>query len=158
VRKTPRSRYLYAALVARGTSTTKRAGLRPAYEIAIALSLRPLKRYQRYRISVSRPRVRMRKGGGILLDTVVRNRGNMVDPITGSFAVRGQGVTRTAKVRGPLGILPGKRVRLPAAAVRGLRAGRYRATVTVVQANGGRAGRGTISARFRIAKGGRVTR
>lgn len=156
--RSPAQRYLYAALVARGTASSKKAGLRPSYQIAVALSLRPPRARQRYALQSYNPRVRKRKGGGILLDVIVRNRGNMVAPPTGTFTVKGAGVTRTVKLLGRTGILPAKRVRLPAVAVKGLKPGRYTATVSMQQVAGANGGRASARKRFRIAKGGRVTR
>lgn len=155
---TPKKRFLYAALVARGVANSKKAGLRPSYQIAIALSLRPPAARQVFRQRVSAPRVRARKGGGLLIDTIVRNDGNMVTPPSGTYVVRGAGVTRTVRIAPRTGILPAHRVRLPSVTVRGLRAGRYRVTATLRQRTGRNGGLASARKSFRILRGGRVTR
>ncbi|HEX4344635.1 MAG TPA: hypothetical protein VHZ31_03640 [Solirubrobacteraceae bacterium] len=156
LKRTPASHYLYASLVARGVSASKKPGLRPSYQIAIALSLRPPAARQRYRLLASRPRVRKRKGGGVLIDTLVRNRGNMVTPPTGTIVVTRGRATHKATVLGRVGILPNGRVRIPAVAVRGLTIGRYRVKITLQQRSGGNGGRTTASNTFRVLRGGRV--
>jgi hypothetical protein len=158
LKRTPSARYLYATLVARGVSTSKKAGLRPSYQIAIALSLHPPAARQRYRLLASRPRVRKRKGGGVLIDTVVRNRGNMVDPPTGTITVTRSKTKHTAKVPARVGVLPNGRVRIPAVAMRGLKTGSYRVSITLQQRSGRAGGKTTASNTFRIVRGGRVTR
>ncbi|HEY1538250.1 MAG TPA: hypothetical protein VGF63_02550 [Solirubrobacteraceae bacterium] len=130
LKRTPASRYLYASLVARGLSTSKKAGLRPSYQIAIALSLHPPVARQRYRLLASRPRVRKRKGGGVLIDTLVRNRGNVVTPPTGAIVVTRGRATHKATVLGRVGVLPNGRVRIPAVAMRGLTIGKYKVKIT----------------------------
>lgn len=156
LRTMPAKRYLYGALVVHGTVSSRRAGLRPRYQIAVALSLRPPSARQRFRQVVSRPRARSRRGGGVLLDAVVGNRGNMVLPPSGTYTIRGPGLRRSVPIQPRVGVLPGRRVRLPAVVVRGLRAGR-RYTVTVRIGQGSR-GRASATGAFRLARNGRVAR
>ena len=160
LKATPAAHYLYAALVARGVPKTKKSGVRPIYQIAIAVSLRPPASRQRFRQRASSVRVRKRKKGGVLVDVLVRNRGNMVTPPTGTITITRAKTTRTVKIPARVGVLPKGRVRLPAVVVRGLHSGRYRVKVAVQQtkANGQGAGRATATGRFRLTHNGRVTR
>jgi hypothetical protein len=154
---TPAKRYLYAALVARGVASSKKAGLRPAYEIAIALSLKPPTARERFRLTIARPRVRKRRTGGILIDAVVRNDGNMVAPPSGTYTLRGPSA-RSSRIPARVAPLPGHRVRLTTILLKGLRPGRYRATADVRQRAGTRGGHASATTRFGITKGGKVTR
>lgn len=152
---TPAKRYLYAALVARGVATSKKAGLRPAYEIAVALSLRPPVSRQHYSLVLARPRVRKRRTGGVLFDTVVLNRGNMVAPPTGTYTISGPS-KRTARIAPDVAPLPGHRVRLTTILLKGLRAGGYRVTAKVQQRAGAGGGHAAATTRFTITRGGKV--
>jgi hypothetical protein len=88
----------------------------------------------------------------------VRNRGNMVEPPTGTITVTRAKTKRTAKVPARVGVLPNGSVRIPSMAMRGLKTGSYRVSITLQQRAGKAGGKTTASNTFRILRGGRVTR
>ena len=96
---------------------------------------------KRHRLAAGKAAVKRKQ-----LTLLVRTRGNTVDPVTGSVTISGPGGGRSGSVAAQ-SILPNGIVRVPLASTRGLRAGTYRATISLSQ--GGRT-RLTTQKRFRI--------
>jgi hypothetical protein len=141
LRRVPRRRAQYGALVVVGKPTRRRRGINVNYELVSSLRFSPSARARRLSLSVGSARVR---GGTVSL--VVRNRGNTVDPVGGSVSISGSGGSRSGVIAAKA-ILPGARISLPLTSTRGLRRGSYRASVTLTQA-----GRNitSVTRRFRI--------
>ena len=107
--------------------TRGRKGIIPQYRLISTLRLHPSKKRHRLRTGATQVR-----RGQILLP--IRNLGNTIDPIGGTFRLTGPS-SRTGSFK-PIAALPGKLIALNAGRTRGLRKGRYTLHATVTQ--GGR--------------------
>jgi hypothetical protein len=139
LRSVPARRSLYGALDILG-KPRKTSGINIAYRLVSSVRFNPRPGSRRLRLSVG--------GAGVsrsMLRLKVRNRGNTVDPISGSVSISGPSA-RSGGIA-PKPILPGKAIRLPLLSTSGLRRGAYTAFVTLTQA-----GRNMISVtrHFRI--------
>jgi len=137
--RVPAGGSLYGALDVVGKPTRKRTGVNVNYRLVGRLRFNPVTR--RYKLAAGAAAVRKRN-----LTLLVRNRGNTVDPVSGSVRISGPGAGRSGSVAG-VSILPNGLVRVPLTSVRGLRKGTYTAAVTLSQ--GGRK-QLTTRKRFRI--------
>jgi hypothetical protein len=137
----------YGALDVIGRPARRRRGINVAYNLISSLRFNPTSSARRLRLSAGRARVTGR-GRRRALVLQVRNRGNTVEPVGGTVDVSGSGGGRSAGIKGK-SILPGKRINLRLTGLRGLRRGRYTASVTLSQA-----GRNILSVtrRFRITR------
>jgi len=109
------------------TNTKGRKGIIPQYRLISTLRLNPKRK--RHSLRTGGAAIR---GGQILLP--VRNLGNTIDPIGGTYRLSGAG-SRSGSFA-PIKALPGKLIGLSAGSTRCMRKGRYTLTATVVQ--GGR--------------------
>jgi len=108
-------------------NTKGRKGIIPQYRLISTLRLTPS--HKRYKLRTGAAQVR---GGRVILP--VRNLGNTIDPIGGSFRISGPS-SRTGTMAA-IKALPGKLIGLDLGASRGMRKGRYSLSATVMQ--GGR--------------------
>lgn len=138
--RVPSRRSLYGALEVVGKPRRTR-GINVNYRLVSSLRFNPTARSRRLRLSAGAASVRSRT-----LYLSVRNRGNTVDPVGGRVTISGPGAGRVGSVTSR-SILPGKRVRLRVASLRGLRRGSYTASVTLTQA---RRNIVSVTRRFRI--------
>jgi hypothetical protein len=117
---------LYASVEAFGkpTRTKGRKGIIPQYKIVSSMRLNP--RRKSYRLKTGAAQVR---GGSLILP--VRNLGNSIDPVSGTYSLSGAG-SRRGNIAG-MKVIPGKLVGLNLGAVRGLKKGRYTVNATLVQ-------------------------
>jgi hypothetical protein len=118
---------LYGALEIIGLprNAATRKGVVTGYRLIGALRYNPVT--PRYALSASSAKVS--KG---MLVLPIRNTGNTAEPVTGTVRLRGALGTRQSSIRATR-ILPRKRVSVPLASTKGLRAGRYTATVSLRQ-------------------------
>jgi hypothetical protein len=108
-------------------NTKGRKGIIPQYRLISTLRLHPSRK--KYSLRTGAAQVR---GGQILLP--VRNLGNSIDPIAGSYRITGP-TPRNGNFKG-IAALPTKLIALGAGPARGLKKGRYTLNATVTQ--GGR--------------------
>jgi hypothetical protein len=137
--RVPSAGSLFGALDVVGKPVKKRRGVNVNYRLIGRLRFNPVSR--RYRLAAGKAAVKRRR-----LTLLVRNRGNTVDPVTGSVTISGAGGGRSGSIAAQ-SILPNGAVRVPLTTVRGLRAGTYRASISLSQ--GGRT-RLTTHKRFRV--------
>jgi hypothetical protein len=137
--RVPSGGSLYGALDVVGKPTTKRRGVNVNYRLVGRLRFNPASK--RYRLAAGGASAKRRQ-----LTLLVRNRGNTVDAVTGSVTISGPGGGRSGGIAAT-SILPGGAVRVPVSTLRGLRAGTYRASISLSQ--GGRT-RLTTKKSFRI--------
>ena len=137
--RVPSAGSLFGALDVVGKPVKRRRGVNVDYRLVGRLRFNPAAR--RYRLAAGKAGVKRRQ-----LTLRVRNRGNTVDPVGGSVTISGPGGGRSGTIAG-VSILPNGVVRVPLASLRGLRAGAYRASISLSQ--GGRT-RLTTQKRFRI--------
>jgi hypothetical protein len=131
VKAVPSSGSLYGSIETIGLPTgPKKRGITAAYRLISTLRLNPPKARRRLAVRASSPRVR---GRAIVLP--VKNTGNTVSPISGDVRIKGATGTRTDTVR-TSAILPGATVNLGLGSTKGLPAGTYTVSVSLVQ--GGR--------------------
>jgi rRNA maturation protein Nop10 len=109
------------------TKTTGRKGIIPQHRLISKLRLNPTRK--RYGLRTGAAQVR---GGQVLLP--IRNLGNTLDPLGGTFRLSGPS-SRSGSFKA-IAALPGKLVALGAGGARGMKKGRYTLTATVTQ--GGR--------------------
>jgi hypothetical protein len=114
-------------ILGKPTNTRGRKGIIPQYRLISTLRLHPSRKTYRLRTGAAQVR-----GGQVVLP--VRNLGNTIDAIGGSYRITGP-TSRNGNF-GQIKALPGKLVALGAGATRGMRKGRYTLTATVTQ--GGR--------------------
>jgi hypothetical protein len=117
---------LYGSLEVIGRPAKKK-GVNVAYRLIGSLRFNPSKAARKLRLSAGTTRVR-----GRTLSLVVSNRGNTIDPVGGRVVVSGPRGGRSGGISA-VKILPGKRVNVVLMSLRGLRAGRYTAAVTLRQ-------------------------
>jgi hypothetical protein len=131
--RVPSRRSQYGALDIIGKPTRRRRGINVTYNLISSLRFNPTAGARRLRLRAGRVRVSGRGSNRALL-LQVRNRGNTVDPVGGSVDLSGPGGGRSGSISS-MRILPGKMVNLRVASLRGLRRGRYTASITLSQAN-----------------------
>lgn len=126
VRRTPAGS-LYGSVEAFGkpTNTKGRKGIIPQYRIISSLRLNPAKKA--YRLKTGAAQVR---SGALVLP--VRNLGNTIDPVSGTYTLSGAG-SRNGTIAG-VKVIPGKLVGLNLGATKGMKKGRYTVTASLVQA------------------------
>jgi hypothetical protein len=137
--RVPSSGAVYGALDVVGKPAKKRRGVNVNYRLVGRLRFNPTSR--RYKLAAGSAAVKHRN-----LTLLVRNKGNTVDPVTGSVSISGAGGGRSGSISG-VSILPNGLVRVPVASLRGLRKGTYTASISLSQ--GGRK-QLTTRKRFRI--------
>jgi hypothetical protein len=117
---------LYASVEAFGkpTRTKGRKGIIPQYRIVSSLRLNPARRT--FRLKTGAAQVR---GGTLLLP--VRNLGNTIEPVSGTYRLSGAGA-RSGTIAG-VKVIPGKLVGLSLGSARGLKKGSYTVTASLVQ-------------------------
>jgi hypothetical protein len=124
-RTTSGSLYGNVDILGKPVNTKGRRGIIPNYRLVSSLRLHP-----------ARQNVRLRTGAAQLLKgTVVlpvRNVGNTIEPVTGTYRITGP-VARTGAFAA-IRILPTKLVTLGLGATNGLKKGRYTINATLVQA------------------------
>jgi hypothetical protein len=109
------------------TKTKGRKGIIPQYRLISTLRLTPTRKKLGVRTGSAQVR-----GGHVLLP--VRNLGNTIDPIAGSFRISGP-TSRNGNMKA-IKALPGKLIGLDLGATSGMKKGRYTVSATVSQ--GGR--------------------
>lgn len=129
--RVPSRRSQYGALDIVGRPVKRRRGINVAYRLISSLRFNPTARARRLRLSAGSAVVTGR-GSSRAVALRVRNRGNTVDPVGGSVSISGPGGGRSGSISS-MRILPGKRINLRLASLRGLRRGRYSASVTLTQ-------------------------
>jgi hypothetical protein len=122
---------LYGSLEVIGRPARKRPGVNVGYRLVGSLRFNPTRSDRRLKLRAGSARVSGRKGNRSLT-LQVRNNGNTIDPVGGDVVIRGPRGGRSTGIRA-VKILPGKRVSLELASLKGLRAGRYTAAVTLKQ-------------------------
>ena len=131
--RVPSRRSQFGALDVIGKPTRRRRGINVTYNLISSLRFHPTAGARRYRLRAGKARVTGR-GSRRALILQVRNRGNTIEPVGGSFDVSGSGGGRSGGIS-PMRVLPSKLVNLRLASLGGLRAGRYTASVTLSQGN-----------------------
>lgn len=128
VKSVPGAGSLYGSVETIGLPTVKRrSGITAAYRLVSTLRLNPPAARRHLRLRASAPRVR---GRAIVLP--VKNTGNTVSPLTGDVRIKGALGSRTGAIRAT-SILPGSTVDLGLGATKGLPAGTYTVSATLVQ-------------------------
>jgi hypothetical protein len=107
------------------TKTRGRTGIIPQYNLVSSLRLNPRKRTIRLRTGSAQIR-----GRAVILP--IRNLGNTISPVGGSFRISGP-TTRSGNFKS-VGVVPGRLVGLNLTGTRGLKKGRYTVNATVTQA------------------------
>ncbi len=110
-----------------GKPAKKHAGINVAYRLISSLRFNPRASARKLRLGAGSTVVKQR-----VLSLKVRNRGNTVDPVSGSYSLigpRAAGGVISAKP-----ILPGRMIHLRLGSLAGLPKGRYRVTVRLLQA------------------------
>jgi hypothetical protein len=111
-------------ILGKPTNTKGRKGIIPQYRLISTLRLTPARKAYKLRTGAAQLR-----GGRILLP--VRNLGNTIDPVGGSFKISGP-ASRSGAIKA-IAALPGKLVGLDLGAASGLAKGRYTVNATVTQ-------------------------
>jgi hypothetical protein len=129
VKSVPASGSLYGAVETIGlpTAAPKKNGITAAYRLISTLRLNPPTARRHLAVRASPPRL---KGRAIVLP--VKNTGNTVSPVSGDVRIKGALGTRTATVHATP-ILPNSTVDLGLGSTKGLPAGTYTVTVSLVQ-------------------------
>ena len=124
----PSSGSLYGGvdIFGKPTNTRGRKGIIPQYRIISKLRLNPTRKTYRWRTGAAQIR-----GGQVILP--VRNLGNSIDPLGGSYSISGPS-GRSGKMAA-IAAIPGKLVGLSLGSTRGMRKGRYTIAATVTQGN-----------------------
>ena len=130
--RVPAAKSVYGALDAVGTPTKKRKGINVAYRLVSSLRFNPTASTRRLRLKAGKASSTGR-GSSRTLVLAVTNRGNTVEPVTGTVNVSGSGGGRSGGIS-PLRIIPGKRVNLRLVSLAGFSRGNYKASVTLSQA------------------------
>jgi hypothetical protein len=137
----PSRKSLYGALEVVGKPAKKHAGINVTYRLISSLRFNPKASARRLRLGAGSAAVKKR-----VLSLPVRNRGNTVDPVSGSYTLSGPAGARSGVI-GAKPILPGKVVNLRLGSLAGLSKGRYAVTVRLLQAGRIRA---TVTRHFRL--------
>jgi hypothetical protein len=118
---------LYASVEAFGkpTNTKGRKGIIPQYRIISSLRLNPARRTFKLRTGAAQVR-----SGSLILP--VRNLGNTIEPVSGTYTLSGAGA-RKGTIAG-VKVIPGKLVGLSLGSAKGLKKGRYTVSASLVQA------------------------
>src|SRR3954454_3033380 len=118
---------LYASVEAFGkpTNTKGRKGIIPQYRIVSSLRLNPARRTFKLRTGAAQVR-----SGSLILP--VRNLGNTIEPVSGTYTLSGAGA-RKGTIAG-MKVIPGKLVGLNLGAMKGMKKGRYTVTASLTQA------------------------
>lgn len=129
VNSVPKSGSIYGAVetIGQPLGAPKKNGITAVYRLISTLRLNPPASKQRLAVHASSVRV---KGRAIVLP--VKNTGNTVGPVTGDVRIKGPLGTRTGAIRAGH-ILPGSTVDLSLGSTKGLPAGTYTVTVSLVQ-------------------------
>ena len=119
---------LYASvdILGKPTNTKGRKGIIPNYRLISKLRLNPAKKTYKFRTGAAQVR-----SGAIILP--VRNLGNSIDPIGGTFRLSGAG-SKSGNMAA-IAALPGKLVGLNLGSTRGMKKGTYTVNATVKQGN-----------------------
>jgi hypothetical protein len=112
-------------ILGKPVNTKGRKGIIPQYRLISSLRLHPARRSVRLRTGAAQIR-----GGSFLLP--VRNLGNTIEPVGGTYTLRGPG-SRSGSIAA-LRVIPGKLVGLGLGSTRGMKKGRYTITASLVQA------------------------
>ena len=117
---------LYASvdILGKPTKTKGRKGIIPNYRLISKLRLNPARKTYKFRTGAAQVR-----SGTVILP--VRNLGNSIDPISGSFRISGP-ASKSGNMAG-IAALPGKLIGLNLGSTRGMKKGRYTVTATVKQ-------------------------
>jgi hypothetical protein len=118
---------LYAGvdIFGKPTNTKGRKGIIPQYRLISKLRLNAKHKILKWRTGAAQLR-----GGQVILP--IRNLGNTIDPIGGTYRISGpSGRSGTMKA---IAALPGKLIGLNLGATRGMKKGRYNVAATVTQA------------------------
>ncbi|RKQ90681.1 hypothetical protein C8N24_0494 [Solirubrobacter pauli] len=117
---------LYASvdILGKPTNTKGRKGIIPNYRLISKLRLNPAKKTYKFRTGAAQVR-----SGSVILP--VRNLGNSIDPIGGSYRISGPSSKNGNAAA--ISALPGKLVGLNLGSTRGMKKGRYTVTATVKQ-------------------------
>jgi hypothetical protein len=129
VKSVPKSGSLYGAVETTGlpSGPPKKNGITAAYRLISTLRLNPPKAQRRLAVRASSLRL---NGRAIVLP--VKNMGNTVSPVSGDVRIKGALGTRTGAVRASH-ILPGSTVDLGLGSTKGLPAGTYTVSISLVQ-------------------------
>jgi len=138
--RVPARKSLYGALEVVGKPTKKSSGINVAYRLISSLRFNPKAGKRKLRLGAGSTVVKKHA-----LSLKVRNRGNTVDPVSGSYSLSGPGVDGGVIAAKP--ILPGKVIHLRLGSLAGLPKGRYAVTARLVQAGRNRA---TVTRHFRL--------
>jgi len=111
-------------ILGKPTKTKGRKGIIPQFRLVSSLRLNPSRKKLRLRTGAAQIR-----GGAFVLP--VRNLGNTIDPVGGSYRLSGPS-SRSGSMSA-LRVIPGKLVGLNMGSTRGMRKGRYTVTATVMQ-------------------------
>ena len=125
--RVPARKSLYGALEIVGKPAKKHAGINVAYRLISSLRFNPRASARKLRLGAGSTVVKQR-----VLSLKVRNRGNTVDPVSGSYSLTGPRAAGGVISAKP--ILPGKMIHLRLGSLAGLPKGRYRVTVRLLQA------------------------
>ena len=128
LRRVPARRSLYGALDILGKPAKRRKGINVAYRLVSSLRFNPAAGKRKLRLSAGAAGASNRQ-----LTVKVKNRGNTVDPVGGTVSITGPGGGRSGGIQ-PVGIVPGKTVKLKLLSLSGMRKGRYTAAITLAQA------------------------
>ena len=112
-------------ILGKPTKTKGRKGIIPNYHLVSALRLTPKARKVKLRTGAAQIRSRT-----VVLP--VRNLGNTIDPVAGSFRITGP-TARNGNIKA-ISVVPGKLVTLALTGTSGLKKGRYTINATVTQA------------------------
>ena len=134
LRRVPAAKSVYGALDVVGKPTKTGKGINVAYRLVSSLRFNPTASARKLRLKAGKASTSGR-GSSRALVLAVANRGNTVDPVSGTVNVSGSGGGRSGGIA-PLRIIPGKRVNLRLVSLSGFSRGNYKATVTLNQ--GGR--------------------
>lgn len=127
------SRYASLEVIGRPPAKKqKESGIRAVYRLIGSLRLNPSPQRRRLRLQAGGVR-RVGSGSRRAIVAAVRNAGNTIDPVTGTARITGPGGTRNVSIPARR-ILPGALVDVSLGSARGLRAGTYRARVSLFQA------------------------
>ena len=112
-------------ILGKPTKTKGRKGIIPQYRLISSIRLNPAKR-----------RLKLRTGAAQIRNRTfvlpVRNLGNTIDPITGTYSISGPG-SKSGNITA-MRVVPGKLVTLGLASTKGFKKGRYTITASLAQA------------------------